>query len=114
METDVCLQKRIRAVDSYLDCRRLGVGGANSVTTIVLQNGVDDVYRGLRVLVQRDIDALSGKAENVAIFDVQALTGQEPDAVKAGANSVDPEIANDHYVVAAGLNDDSICATDED
>src|SRR6266404_875456 len=60
------------------------------------------------VLVQRDVDAVLGEAENEAILDFQVLAGDELDAVQSGADSVNPHITQGHHIVRAGSHNNSI------
>ena len=71
------------------------------------------MHRSLSGLVQGDVNAVSGEPEDIAILNVQVFAGEEADAVDSGADSVDPEVAENHNVTGTSLDYDSIGAADQ-
>jgi hypothetical protein len=73
---------------------------------IVCKGGLADEYAttGARC----DVDCCRGKAENLAIFNDDACATQKSDAVDAGADAVEAQIAKRHCVISSRLDDNAI------
>ena len=90
-----------------------GVGWSDSHSSDVLNNRIQHVHRSLSGLVEGNVNAVSGEPEDIAILNVQVFAGEEADAVDSGADSVDPEVAENHNVTGTSLDYDSIGAADQ-
>jgi hypothetical protein len=75
---------------------------------------MEHVHRGLGGLIQCNVHGIGREPKNVTVFNVEVLAGKEADAVNAGPDSVDPEVAQNHNVTWAGLDHDAIGAADQD
>src|SRR5579871_114058 len=98
------------SLDTDLHCGCLSVGGPNSNSSVVVENGVDNMYGCRRILIQRYVQAILREAKDIHVFKTKALARKKTDAIEARTNSVDPHIANGHHIVRSGGNHNSIGA----
>src|SRR5215831_11173791 len=113
LDADVVEDGR-RAVDHDRNRGSDCIRGPDSHAAVVLDHCIENMRGGRCSLVQRNVNAVRGEAKNVATFNIQVLTRKETDAVDAGSDAIEPQVAQDHNVIWAGLDHDPVSAGDQD